>query len=123
AEAGLLPRNPLRLGAAIQMAVLFTLVLWGLAAVGERFGSSGLLGTAALLGLTDLDALTYSMSKLAASGTAIETAVRALLIGLLANTIFKGVVAFALGAPAFRRLCAGGLAAFAVALATGLLLT
>jgi len=122
AEAGLLPGNPLRLGAAIQMAVLFTLVLWGLAAVRERFGSSGLLGTSAVLGLTDLDALTYSMAKLAGTGTTIETAVRALLIGMLANTAFKGVVALALGAAPFRRLCAGGLALFAVALAVGLLL-
>lgn len=122
AEAGLLPGNPLRLGAAIQMAVLFTLVLWGLAAVRERFGSSGLLGTSALLGLTDLDALTYSMAKLAGTGTAIETAVRALLIGMLANTTFKGVVALALGAAPFRRICAGGLALFAVALAAGFLL-
>lgn len=122
AEAGLLPGNPLRLGAAIQMAVLFTLVLWGLAAVRERFGSSGLLGTSALLGLTDLDALTFSMAKLAGSGTPIETAVRALLIGMLANTTFKGVVALVVGAAPFRRICAGGLALFAVALAAGLLL-
>lgn len=122
AEAGLLPGNPLRLGTAIQMAVLFTLVLWGLAAVRERFGSSGVLGTSALLGLTDLDALTFSMAKLAGSGTTIETAVRALLIGMLANTTFKGVVALVVGAAPFRRICAGGLALFAVALAAGLLL-
>ncbi|KAB2949446.1 MAG: DUF4010 domain-containing protein [Thermoanaerobaculia bacterium] len=117
-----LPGNPLRLGAAIQMTLLFVAVLLVLAAVRDRFGSAGLLGTSALLGLTDLDALTYSMSKLAASGTPAATAARALLIGMISNTLFKAALALALGAPAFRRVCLTGLAVFGAALGAGLLL-
>ena len=118
-----LPGNPLRLGAAIQMTLLFVAVLWLLAAVRERFGSAGVLGTSALLGLTDLDALTYSMSKLAGSGTPVATAARALLIGMISNTAFKAALAATIGAPAFRRVSLIGLAGFALALGAGLLLT
>ena len=115
----LLPNNPLRLGSAIQMTVLFAIVLWILAAVRERFGSSGVLGTAALLGLTDLDALTFSMSRLAGTGTSISIAARALLVGMLANTAFKAAAAAILGVPAFRRVVLIGLAAFAAAFVAG----
>ncbi len=115
----LLPANPLRLTAAIQMALFFTLVLWGLDAMRGSFGTAGLLGTSALLGLTDLDALTYSMSELVGSGTPAATAVRALLVGMLANTGMKATVALVLGAPQFRRHAAGGLLLFAAALGLG----
>jgi len=118
-----LPGNPLRLTAAIQMTLLFVAMLWLLAAVRDRFGSAGLLGTSALLGLTDLDALTYSMSKLAASGTPAATAVHALLIGMISNTAFKAVLAAILGSPGFRRVSLIGLAVFGAALGAGFLLT
>jgi uncharacterized membrane protein (DUF4010 family) len=118
-----LPGNPLRLTAAIQMTLLFVAMLWLLAAVRERFGSAGLLGSSALLGLTDLDALTYSMSRLADSGTPAATAVRALLIGMISNTAFKAVLAATLGSPGFRRVSLIGLAVFGAALGAGLLLT
>ena len=118
-----LPGNPLRLTAAIQMTLLFVAMLWLLAAVRDRFGSAGLLGTSALLGLTDLDALTYSMSKLEASGTPAATAVHALLIGMISNTAFKAVLAAILGSPGFRRVSLIGLAVFGAALGAGFLLT
>lgn len=118
----LLPRNPLRLAAAIQMTLFFALVLAVLAVIRDRFGSSGLLSGAAILGLTDLDALTYSMNRLAATGTAVETAVRALLVGLVANSLFKLAVAATLGTPRFRALAATGLALYALAFGLGLFL-
>jgi uncharacterized membrane protein (DUF4010 family) len=118
----LLPGNPLRLGAALQMALLFAVVLVALGLLRERYGAGGLLGGAALLGLTDLDALTYSAAHLVRSGTAAEVAARALLVGQLANTVFKGTLAVTLGAGAFRRVCGGGLLVFAAAYGAGLLL-
>lgn len=115
----LLPANPLRLVSAIQMALFFTLVLWALDAMRGSFGTAGLLGTSALLGLTDLDALTYSMSELVGGGTPAATAVRALLVGMLANTGMKATVALVVGAPEFRLRTAGGLLIFAAALGLG----
>ncbi len=122
AEHPTAPGNPLRLGAAIQMTLFFAVVLFLLAYVRERFGAAGVIGGAALLGLTDLDALTYSAARLAAEGGQAEVSARALLVGMLANTLFKGALALALGSSAFRRLAAAGFAAYLAALALGLAL-
>ena len=62
-------RNPLQFGAALQMAALFQVVLWGVAAATTFFGRSGIYGSAALLGLADMDALTISMAHLVTKGT------------------------------------------------------
>lgn len=117
----LLPKNPLRLAAAIQMTLFFAIVLAVLAVIRERFGAAGLLSGAAVLGLTDLDALTYSMNGLVASGTPVGTAVRALLVGLVANSLFKLAAAAVLGTARFRRDAGLGLALYAVAFGLGLL--
>lgn len=116
------PDNPLRLRAAIQMTLLFIVVLWLLAAVRERFGEGGVVGSAALLGLTDLDALTYSASRLAATDGTAAAAARALLVGMLSNTLLKAVLAAGLGGGAYRRFAAAGFLAYALALGLGLLL-
>jgi uncharacterized membrane protein (DUF4010 family) len=84
-----LPRNPLGLRSALQMALFFQLVLYAIAWAKERFGSTALYGTATILGLTDLDALTFSMAR--SASTAAADAARALTIGILANTALKTV--------------------------------
>jgi uncharacterized membrane protein (DUF4010 family) len=56
-------RNPLRLGSAIQMAVAFQVMLLVLPTAALLWGAGGLLGSAAVLGLTDMDALTFSPSS------------------------------------------------------------
>lgn len=119
AREGAMPQNPLRLGSAIQMTLLFALMLWALTWIQERLGSGGLLGSAALLGLTDLDALTYSVSELAGETTPVELAARALLVGMLSNTLFKAGLAAVVGSRDYRRVCSLGLAGFALAYALG----
>jgi uncharacterized membrane protein (DUF4010 family) len=113
-----LPQNPLGLRAALQMAVLFQIVLYGVAWVKRRFAESAIYGTAAVLGLTDLDALTFSMAR--STETAAAVAARALTVGILANSALKIGVAVSLGSPEFRRRAGLGLAAIAVALAASL---
>ena len=122
AEAPPAPDNPLRLSAAIQMAVLFQVVLWLLGAVEGRFGEQGVIGSATLLGLADLDALTYSASRLAAGGGDLATSARALLVGMASNTLFKAALAMALGSGRFARIATAGFLAYLVAFAVGWLL-
>lgn len=115
-------RNPLRLGSAIQMTLAFAVVLLVVPAVERLWGAGGVLGSAAVLGLTDMDALTYSMAKLGNSSGDAPLAARAIGVGLLSNTLFKLGLALALGAAAFRRLAAVGLLALAVSLLVGVLI-
>lgn len=119
--ATVLPDNPLRLGSALQMAALFQVVLYGLDFVRGRFGAAGVLGSAALLGLTDMDALTFSIARSGALDVVV--AARALAVGALANTILKLALAVALGAPAYRWRVGAGLAALGAATVGSLLLS
>ena len=114
--------NPLRLGAAIQMALAFQLVLLAVPAAEHLWGAGGVLGSAAVLGLTDMDALTYSMSRFGATTGDAPLAARAIAVGLLSNTVLKLALAVGLGAPGFRRFAAAGLAAFGLSLLAGLLI-
>ena len=109
------PRNPLQLGSAIKMAVAFQVVLTVLHVVTTRFGESGVLASAAVAGLTDMDALTLGMSRLAADTGLVTLAARALVLGVIVNTIFKAGLAVGLGSPAYRRMTVPGLAALAAA--------
>ncbi len=123
-----LPENPLRLGSAIQMALLFQVVLWLLGALRERLGAAGLVASSALLGLTDMDALTFSLTELAGraapegslAALTPTAAARGLLVGMLANTVFKATVAVALGASAFRLRVVAALAVIGALFAIGL---
>ena len=113
--------SPLGLWSAIKMAVAFQLALLLFPAIQSLWGSAGVLSSGAVLGLTDMDALTYSMSRLGSTGEA-GLAAQAILVGILANTALKLTLGLSLGSPAFRRAAAPGLLALGAAVATGLVL-
>jgi uncharacterized membrane protein (DUF4010 family) len=115
-------RNPLQLGSALWMTLIFQGVLFIVAFANARLGERGVFGSAALLGLVEMDALTISMARLTASGTAAEITARAVTIGLLANTVTKFVIAIVAGRGSFRPLAAVGLALMGIALAAALYL-
>ncbi len=116
-----LPKSPLDLGSSLQMAALFQLVLYGVHYAREWLGDAGVLFTAALLGLTDVDALTISMVKLAREGASLELAATALCLGVLSNGVLKLTVAAVIGKGRFRRVVAAGLTGLLVSGALALL--
>ena len=91
---------------------LLYLVYW----LGQTWGSQGLLVSGAVLGLTDMDALTISMAR-GDHGATSEIAAQALSIGILSNTVLKATVSLGFGAGRFRWFAAGGLAALGATLA------
>ena len=97
------PRNPLQLRSAILMGLGFQVVLIVLREVTQRFGDSGVLVTASLLGLTDMDALTFGMNRLAESPGMVAIAASAITLGVTVNGIFKTTLAGVLGHPDYRR--------------------
>ena len=117
-----LGQNPLGLTSSLQMAVAFQLVLFALAWIQQNAGESGLLASATVLGLTDMDALTLSMTRYAASPDAVPMAAVAVGVGVLSNTALKCGLVLAIGEARYRRHAAGGLAILAVGSAVGLAL-
>jgi uncharacterized membrane protein (DUF4010 family) len=98
------------------MAVTFQVVLFAVTWVRQMFGDLGLLVSGAVLGLTDVDALTISMARSAASGVAAHIAAQAIAIGILANCVLKLTLALTLGTSRFRRVSGITLAAMALAI-------
>ncbi len=95
-------QNPFSLTAAAKFAALFAVVLLAVKIVQEHFPPSGLYAVAALAGLTDVDAITLSMSEFAKSGEA-RIAVIAIVIAALTNTIVKCGMAFVIAGSAFGK--------------------
>jgi uncharacterized membrane protein (DUF4010 family) len=114
------PRNPLQVGPALQMALTFQVVLWAVQFVKEWFGNLGLILSGAVLGLTDVDALTLSMARGASNGIEPKLAAYAITVGILANCGLKAALAIVLGTKGFRRFASMALAAMMVALAVSL---
>lgn len=104
------PENPLRLASAVRMALVFQAAIMALAWVRGAFGDSGVLPLAGLLGLTDMDALTFSMARFGTDADTTGLAARAIMVGMLSNTGLKLLLALVLGTARFRRLAGAGLA-------------
>jgi uncharacterized membrane protein (DUF4010 family) len=111
------PSNPLQFTSALQMAVLFQIVLFAVRWAQSTWGQAGLFVSAAIFGLTDMDALVISMSKGAVPQLAPTTVALAIMIGVLSNTILKLSIGVAVGERRFRRIVAVGLSLVAVACA------
>ena len=113
-EQPIASRNPLQLLAALQLATLFQLVIFLVNTAREVFGDAGVLTTAAVLGLTDVDALTLSMAREVARNAVVDTAALAIATGILANTVLKTGIALVLGSRRFRLIAGATLALVAV---------
>lgn len=114
------PSNPLQLKSAIQMTIGFQLVLLLLGFAKAQFGQSGVLASAVLLGLTDMDALTFGMSRLAETGDFIVLAAQAIAVGVITNSLFKALLGLVLGSPRYRGMTLLALLAQAAAGASGI---
>jgi uncharacterized membrane protein (DUF4010 family) len=110
------PRNPLQIGAALQMAALFQVVIIAVELARRTWGDRSVLVSGAVLGLTDVDALTITMARGARANIPLELAVRGIATGILSNTILKIGVALVVGRGRFRLLTSAGLLAMAIAL-------
>jgi uncharacterized membrane protein (DUF4010 family) len=109
--------NPAEMKPALIFAGLYALVLLGVAAARDYFGSGGLYAVAVGSGLHDLDAITLSTARFVERGQ-VEAGLgwRLILAASLANLVLKGAVVAVLGE---HRLLKGIAAPFAVALLGG----
>lgn len=92
------PDNPTELRSALVFGLLYALVLLAVAAAKEHWAGAGLWVVAVLSGLTDVDAITLSTSRLVQDGRLeAGTAWRLILVASLSNLVFKGGVVAVLG--------------------------
>jgi len=91
-------KNPFRLRPALLFGAIFAVVLLVSEYANEWFGASGVYATAFFSGLADVDAMTITLSQLAAEGTvSTEVATTGIVIAAIANTFVKAVLAWVLG--------------------------
>ncbi len=112
-------QSPLRIGTALQLALAFQVALFAIRISQQTFGNTGVLTSAFLLGLTDMDALTFSMARLGDLPTATGLAAKAIAVGMIANTCLKGTMVLLFGTNELRRFAGGGLAALGIACGFG----
>lgn len=111
---------PSEMKSAVLFGLLYAVVLVVVASAKQHFGETGLYVAAGLSGLTDMDAITLSSARLVNTGhLEPSTAWRMILIGGLANLLFKLGLVLTLGTRAFIRPVLVG---FGAALAGGVLI-
>jgi uncharacterized membrane protein (DUF4010 family) len=113
--------NPVELGRAVTLALVFAAVILVARVAQERLGTAGLWAVGAVGGLVDVDSVAVAAARVRQDArTPIEAAAGAYLLATVSNLVFKGagVVMTAGGEMARRVLPAFG----ALAAATGLIL-
>lgn len=113
--------NPLNFRVALQFAVLYALVRWLVVWADERFGHAGTYLAGALAGITDVDAITLSMARMAQRPEWTTQAMVTILIAATVNTLVKFTIVLVVGGPALRRLVTPGFVGMATAAAAGML--
>lgn len=97
------PRNPLNLVSALTFGVLYAGILLLVAFSREHFGDEGVYIASGISGLTDVDAITISMSKLGGDRFSLFVSHMAIVIGAIANSFLKYGICLAFGSPSMRK--------------------
>lgn len=109
--------NPAEFKSALVFAALYAIVLLAVAATTHSFGNRGLYLVSIVSGLTDVDAITLSISRLAGAGSIpAATAWRLIVVATMSNLVFKAAIVGALGS---RRMFGIVALLSAIAIATG----
>ncbi len=98
-------KSPFTIGPAIKFAIVFMFVMVISKLFSLIFGESGIYFISFLSGITDVDAITISLSNLALSGSITNTSAQiGIAIAAFANTIVKGGIAYYLGSKDYSKL-------------------
>ena len=95
--------KPLDLKGAMIFGLIYALILLLVSYANEYLGESGTLISSAIAGLSDVDAITISVSKLAGIKLDLDLASKAILIAVMTNTLVKLGIGIYAGSPALRK--------------------
>lgn len=114
------PKNPAQFKTALVFGFLYGIILLGVAFVNEEFENEALYAVAIISGLTDVDAITLSLSQLIKQGSLeVDLGWRLILLASLSNLLFKGIIVVTLGT---KQLAKWVGISFGISIAAGLLL-
>lgn len=114
------PKNPAQFKSALIFGLLYGGILLAVAFTKQEFGNEALYVVAIISGLTDVDAITLSLSQLMkGGGLNTSTGWRLILLATLSNLLFKGIMAAVLGTHQLAKWIG---ISFGITIAFGLLL-
>ena len=97
--------NPFEVGPALRFGLLYAAVLLVSRAAQLELGDRGVLLSALIAGIADVDAITLSLSELSRSGQglSLKAAAQGVTVAAMANTALKGGIVLATGSRSLRR--------------------
>ena len=104
--------NPLDVTSAFTFAAIFLAILVATKVVAERFGTTGVLVMAAIMGAADVDPFILGLTQNIGSGLDLGIAALAVVIASAVNNLMKGVYAVIFGSRRTGRLSLALLASF-----------
>lgn len=99
--------NPFEFAVALRFGALLALILWLTKVLKEWLGSTGIYLSAAVSGITDVDAVTLTLARLAADPAELQTAALGILLAAAINTVVKGTLAVVIGGGTLGRYVLG----------------
>jgi uncharacterized membrane protein (DUF4010 family) len=114
--------EPLNLREAIFFGILYTSILLVVSYANDQFGDKGIYISSVLAGLTDIDAITISVAKIAGASIHITTAQNAIILATLSNTIIKLGISLWAGSKTLKRQVMAGYGLMFVAGLLGMLI-
>jgi uncharacterized membrane protein (DUF4010 family) len=109
--------NPTELRTALGFGLMYAVVLLAAAWLSDWLGTRGLYAVALVSGLTDVDAITLSSLRLYdLDKLSVEVLVNVVTLAILANLVFKSVLALTIGGWRMARHAAAGMGAIGLGL-------
>jgi len=90
-------KNPLELWESFKYGIIFGVIFAGVKVAHNYFGDSGTLIVSFIAGITDVDAITISLSKYALNGLDENTAIWGILIATVTNQLAKLTYSYFVG--------------------------
>jgi len=98
------PTNPLELSSAFTFAGIFLIVLVATRMVAERFGGTGVLILAAIMGAADVDPFILGLTQQGGTTVPLETAALAVVLAAATNNLMKGIYSVIFGSKTTGRI-------------------
>jgi uncharacterized membrane protein (DUF4010 family) len=97
------PKNPLNLIGALTFGALYAGILLLVAFAQDRFGDQGVFLASGISGLTDVDAITISMSELGGERFSLFVSHVSIVIAAISNSLLKYALCFFFGSSELKK--------------------